>query len=119
MSLCITAGGETAMIAATLFTLSWIHSVEKIEWRETWQVEPAGLRIVEARVKGSGAGMEPPPEARLENGWWIYVPALGPLPELRLAASGATHSAWRLCASGRCRDLGAQAGAPVVLKPCR
>ncbi|WP_163272252.1 DUF1850 domain-containing protein [Chelativorans alearense] len=118
MSLCVIAGGETAVVAATLFTLSWTHSVEKVEWRETWQVLPSGLQIVEARVKGSGAGMEPPPDARFEDGWWVYAPALGPLPEVRLAASGATGSAWRLCAGGACRDVGAEPGAPVVLEPC-
>ncbi|WEX09370.1 DUF1850 domain-containing protein [Chelativorans sp. AA-79] len=118
MSLCILAGGKTAMVAASLFTLSWTHSVEKVEWRETWRVSPEGFAIVEARIKGSGAGMEPPPDARFEHGWWIYVPVLPPLPELRLAASGATPSAWTLCAAGTCRTLGAVSGTQVVLKPC-
>ena len=118
MSACLIAGGKALALASGLFTLSWTHSVEKVEWRETWQVSPSGLQITEARVRGSGAGMEPPPDARFENGWWIYAPALGPMPELRLAASGATASPWRLCAEGRCIDLGARPGAPVVLKPC-
>lgn len=118
MSLCVIAGGKTAILSAGLFTLSWTHSVEKVEWYEIWQVEPRGLRIVEARVRGSGAGMEPPADARLENGWWIYVPPLGLLPELRLAASGATDDGWRLCVDDGCRQLGAEAGAPVVLKSC-
>jgi hypothetical protein len=118
MSLCVLAGGETAVVAASLFTLSWTHSVEKVEWQEVWQVLPGALRIVEARVKGSGAGMEPPPDARLKDGWWVYVPPIGPMPELRLAASGATQSAWRLCADGDCRNLGAEAGSPIVLAPC-
>lgn len=119
MSLCIVAGGKTAVVAAQIFTLSWTHSVEKVEWREMWRVTPDGLQVVEARVKGSGAGMEPPPDARLENGWWIYVPRLGPVPELHLAASGASEGGWRLCAHGRCREIGAEAAEPAVLKPCR
>ena len=118
MSACLMVGGKALTLAAGLFTLSWTHSVEKVEWRETWQVTPAGLQVVEARVKGSGAGMEPPPDARLEDGWWVYVPALRPVPELRLAASGATASPWRLCADGRCLNLGADPGAPVAIEPC-
>ncbi|MCR4266385.1 DUF1850 domain-containing protein [Nitratireductor sp. ZSWI3] len=118
MSLCVLAGGKAATIAATLFTLSWTHSVEKIRWEEHWRVTPAGLEVLQARVQGSGAGMEPPPEARFDNGWWVYEPALPPLPEIRLAASGATGESWLLCAGGRCMTLGASAGAPVILKPC-
>lgn len=118
MSLCVLAGGKAATLAATLFTLSWTHSVEKVEWHETWQVTPEGLRIVEARVEGSGAGMEPPPDARFENGGWVYRPELPTLPELRLAASGATKGSWRICADGQCRELGAEPGNPIVLKPC-
>ncbi|WP_309083459.1 DUF1850 domain-containing protein [Chelativorans sp.] len=118
MSACLFAAGKALTLASGLFTLSWIHSVEKLEWRETWQVTPAGLQIMEARVKGSGAGMEPPPDARILDGWWVYVPKLGPIPELRLAASGATGSPWRLCADGRCLDLGAAPGAPVLLRSC-
>ncbi|WP_048649237.1 DUF1850 domain-containing protein [Nitratireductor soli] len=118
MSLCVLAGGKAATIAATLFTLSWTHSVEKIRWEEDWRVTPAGLTIVEARVQGSGAGMEPPADAQFKDGWWVYVPALPALPEVRLAASGATGAGWRLCAEGRCMILGASPDAPVVLKPC-
>lgn len=118
MSLCLLAGGKVTTLAATLFTLSWTHSVEKVEWREVWQVTPGGLQIVEARVEGSGAGMEPPPDARFENGGWVYRPELPVLPELRLAASGATGESWRLCAAGQCRDLGAEPDAPIVLRPC-
>lgn len=118
MSLCVIAGGKTAVLAASLFTLSWTHSIEKVEWRETWRVLPAGLQLVEARVKGSGAGMEPPPDARLEAGWWVYAPRVAALPVLRLAASGATGTGWRLCADGDCRQIGAEPGAPVLLRPC-
>ena len=118
MSACLLAGGKALMLASGLFTLSWTHSVEKVEWRETWRITPAGLQVVEARVKGSGAGMEPPADARLQDGWWVYAPALGQVPELRLAASGATGGGWRLCANEECWQLGAEAGEPVVLKPC-
>ena len=49
----------------------------------------AGLQIVEARVEGSGAGMEPGEGAVLRDGWWIYKPELPPQREIVLAASGA------------------------------
>ena len=39
-------------------------------------------------------------------------------PELVLAASGATPSAWRLCDGDDCRDIGADPGAAITLSPC-
>ncbi|RCS23001.1 DUF1850 domain-containing protein [Phyllobacterium salinisoli] len=118
MSLCILASGAVARIATTAFMLSWTHSVEKIPWQEDWRVTPEGLQIVEARVKGSGAGMDPPENAVLENGWWRYTPDIPPRPSVSLAASGATVGGWTLCANGSCRSLGSEAGKPIVLKFC-
>ena len=67
MSLCILAAGKTVTLAVAAFTLSWTHSVEKTRWEEDWAITPAGLQIVEARVKGSGAGMEPAEGAVLQR----------------------------------------------------
>jgi hypothetical protein len=118
MSLCVLAGAKALTLAVTAFTLSWTHSVEKIRWEEHWQVTPAGLEVVQARVKGSGAGMDPPPDSVFRDGWYVYEPHLPPLPALHLAASGATVSGWELCAEGRCMTIGAKAGEPITLKPC-
>lgn len=118
MSLCIIAGGKAVTLAAAAFTLSWTHSVERTEWREAWRLTPAGLELTQARVKGSGAGVDPPEDARLENGWWIYAPAVRPLSRLVLASSGATASGWRLCVENDCMTLGARPDAPVVVEPC-
>ncbi|MGV8936527.1 MAG: DUF1850 domain-containing protein [Allorhizobium sp.] len=118
MSLCILAGGKSITLAVSLFTLSWVHSVEKTEWRENWSVTPDGLVLTQARVKGSGAGMEPGEGARLENGWWVWQPQLPAQEQLRLAASGATVSGWTLCAQGQCQDFGGTAGTAIVLRPC-
>lgn len=118
LGLCIAAAGKVAAVAATAFSLSWTHSVEKTEWREDYAVERGALRLVEARIKGSGAGMEPGEGARLEDGWWIWNPDGAVSPELRLAASGATVSPWQLCHPGGCVDLGATAGETAVLSPC-
>ena len=117
MSLCV-AGAAALRLAVTAFTLTWTHSVERVLWEEDWTVGPAGLTLVEARVKGSGAGMEPAPEARLAGGWWRWRPDRGAAREMMLAASGATGGGWTLCADGTCRVLGASAGEPVRLYPC-
>lgn len=105
-------------VAATSFSLSWVHSVEKSEWREDWRVTPAGLLLTQARVKGSGAGMDPGEGARLEDGWWVWEPKTPAVPELVLAASGATVSAWSLCYAGGCVDLGAKPDEPVRMEGC-
>ncbi|MGF1594294.1 MAG: DUF1850 domain-containing protein [Kiloniellaceae bacterium] len=117
-ALCVLAAGKTLVLAVAGFTLSWTHSVERIEWRESWSVTPAGLVLTEARVKGSGAGMEPGDGARRQDGWWVWQPAASPVPELVLAASGATASSWQLCHDGGCFELGREADEPVVIAPC-
>ncbi len=99
---CLLAGGTSAKVAAGLLTLAWTHSVEKIEWQEVWRATPAGLEIVEARVRGSGAGMEPGEDARLVDGRWVWRPRRPAVAELWLARSGATAD-WRICVDGVCR----------------
>jgi hypothetical protein len=104
LSLCLTSAGVVKTLSLAAFTLAWTHSVEKIEWQEDWRVTPQGLEVVQARVKGSGAGMEPPPEARLVDGWFQWQPSRPPMPELVLGNSGAAGE-WRLCHDGNCRTL--------------
>ena len=118
MALCVVAAGKATAIALTAFTLSWTHSVEKTEWRESWAVQGDRLALTEAAVKGSGAGMDPGEGAVLKNGWWVWTPDLKPVKELSLAASGATVSAWHLCHDGGRTDLGAKAGDGITLRPC-
>jgi hypothetical protein len=116
--LCVFFGAKMLKIAAAAFTLSWTHSVEKTVWQEDWIVEKGQLRIVEARIKGSGAGMEPPAGAILRDGWWHYTPKLAGQKRLNLASSRATVSAWTLCAKGECRQLGGTAGSAIQLFAC-
>jgi len=104
LSLCLASAGVVKALSIAAFTLVWTHSVEKIDWQEDWRLTPLGLELVQARVKGSGAGMEPPPEARLVDGWFQWAPKRAPLPELVLANSGAAGE-WRLCSGGNCRTL--------------
>ena len=122
MGLCLATAGVVKSLAVASFMLTWTHSVEKTEWQEDWRVTPQGLEIVEARVKGSGAGMEPPPDARLVDGWFRWKPKLSVLPEVALGQSGMAGE-WRLCAEGTCQTLsgilGASADSGVtVMRAC-
>jgi hypothetical protein len=118
MSLCLMAGGERFLLGpAGRFRLEWQHSVEREGWREDWQLTPAGLRLIGAAVKGSGAGMEPGPGGHFDRGWWVWDIDGPVVPELLLAASGATGSGWTLCAN-RCVTFGTEAGPPIRLAPC-
>ena len=86
------------------FTLAWMHSVEKIRWEEQWEIEGKSLHVTSASVRGSGAGMEPPPDAVFKEGAWHYTPHVPPLQELRLAHSLFTTE-YELCFDGRCTPL--------------
>jgi hypothetical protein len=110
-----------AALPVSEFTLAWTHSVEKVLWEEDYRVERGGFTPLEARVRGSGAGMEPPPGSVLRDGAWHYAPDRGLLPRLALSVS-AYASDYRLCAGGRCKMLGVLAGiraGTVHLIPCR
>lgn len=116
---CLLAGTLALTLAGPGFTLAWTHSVERVEWRETWAIEGGALRLVEAAVRGSGAGMEAGPGARLQDGWWVWQPRLQPLPRVLLGASGATGGGWRVCdLDGNCREVGRAPGEPLTLRPC-
>jgi hypothetical protein len=122
LSLCLVSAGVVKTLSLAAFTLAWTHSVEKVEWQEDWRVTPQGLQLTQARVKGSGAGMEPPLEARLINGWFQWQPVRMVLPEVMLANSGVAGE-WRFCSDGRCRTLsdilGHAVGANVtVMRGC-
>ncbi|MBK7768004.1 MAG: DUF1850 domain-containing protein [Sulfuritalea sp.] len=121
--LCLAAGAASAVLAVNGFTLAWMHSIEKIRWEEDWRIEAGALVITEARIRGSGAGMEPPAGAVLKDGVWHYRPALPPQTVLRLAHS--PHAAsYELCVHGHCRPLadhlrGMDNYAVVHLSACR
>ncbi|WP_243374561.1 DUF1850 domain-containing protein [Microvirga solisilvae] len=119
--ICLVAGKVVAPLMVSAMTLAWTHSVEKIAWEEDWRATPAGLELVEARVKGSGAGMEPPPEARLVNGVYVWRPKVPPQFEVVMRRSGATAD-WRICMSGQCRPMEAYVppdADPVVMRMCK
>ncbi len=108
--LCIAAASSLlAFLPLQAFTLAWTHSIEKVRWEEDWRIEAGHLHLVEARIRGSGAGMEPPEGAILKNGVWHYAPQLVPLERLRLANSSFT-AAYEFCVAHRCRPLAELAG---------
>lgn len=122
LCLLTAAGVVVATMAATEFTLVWTHSVEKVAWHEDWRVEAGRLVAVAARVKGSGAGMEPADGAVLVDGWWTYRPSLPPQERLVLTRSPYVDD-YRLCWDGACRamaDLAPMGAQPdlTIIEPC-
>lgn len=119
---------EPVFVPADSFTLAWTHSIEKVRWEEDYAVVPGQakgqlpvLRAMKARVRGSGAGMEPPPDARLRNGWYEYTPQIPYPAELRLTRSGFTAD-YEWCSAGPCRplsDLLPSDGGVTVLTACQ
>jgi hypothetical protein len=120
MSLCLAAGALVVALGGDEITLRWRHSVQKTLWEEVWRDTPEGLRLQEARVEGSGAGMDPPDGAKLIDGFWRWRPDLPPLPEIVMRRSGATAD-WQICVAGACRPMGDYLPGdadPVMLRRC-
>ncbi|ESR22404.1 DUF1850 domain-containing protein [Lutibaculum baratangense] len=125
MPLCVLGAGKIVTLAVAGFALSWTHTVERVPWQEEWRVEGDRLVLETSRIKGSGAGMEPPPEARLVDGWYVWHPE-EPRPEIVLRrATEPGVGDWTLCTPGdgeprrACRPLGEIVDAdPVTLRPC-
>jgi len=123
--LCISAGLIVATLPLQAFTLAWTHSIERIRWEEDYQIvdsRPCRLVLAEARIRGSGAGMEPPDGAILKDSVWHYRPILKPLGELRLSHSPYT-AGYEICSDGHCKRLtdilpGIAETQTVVIAPC-
>lgn len=118
--ICLVAAGLSVALGAGPITLGWTHSVEKTLWEETWREAPGGLVLELARVRGSGAGMDPPTEAQLVDGAWQWQPRLPALSTVTLRRSGATAD-WRVCLEGTCQpmsDLVPSEADPVSLTRC-
>jgi hypothetical protein len=122
MPLCLTAGTVSVVLAVNAFTLAWTHSIEKIRWEEDWQVAGNRLQVVSARIRGSGAGMEAPAGAVLQDGVWHYRPAV-PAQEALLLTRSPYAADHELCYGARCRSLGdllpgLEVSAVVKIAPC-
>lgn len=120
MSLCLAAGAFVVALGSSELTLSWRHSVQKTLWEEVWRETSSGLVIEEARIEGSGAGMDPPDGALLRDGFWRWRPKLPPQQEVVMRRSGATAD-WRVCIAGRCKamsELVPYEADPIALTVC-
>jgi hypothetical protein len=108
LGICMTAAALSISLPLQAFTLAWNHSIEKILWEEDYQVVASAdgprLLLLEARIRGSGAGMEPPPDAVLRDGVWHYTPTLAPLESLQLARFGAMRD-YSVCWQGDCHSM--------------
>ncbi|WP_082755088.1 DUF1850 domain-containing protein [Variovorax sp. PAMC 28711] len=104
-AVCLAAGALHVAIPADHFTLRWQHSIEKVEWDEDYVVAGNWLMLSGARIRGSGAGMEPPPDAWLDHGVWHYTLADPWRKELVLARSDYSRD-YALCFDGRCSSMG-------------
>ncbi|NMM36146.1 MAG: DUF1850 domain-containing protein [Glaciimonas sp.] len=117
IGVCLAAAGLVVSLPLQEFTLAWTHSIEKILWEEDYRVVPtadgARLQLTEARIRGSGAGMEPPPDAVLADGVWHYRPPLAPLDRLNLARSDYVAD-YNICWDGSCRGLAELVGSPAA-----
>jgi len=120
---------QAVFIGTQAATLAWTHSIEKTRWEEDLRVvdvtEGAGdapqLRVVAARIRGSGAGMEPPEGALRRDGWYHYVPVLPPRREVALMRSPHVPD-FELCVEGRCEPLSRwlpSDGGVTLLSACR
>lgn len=120
MSLCLAGAGAVTKLSLVAFTLAWTHTIEKTAWEEDWRVANGFLVISEARVHGSGAGMEPPPDAVFSNGLYRWRPVIEPQRSLTLRRAPEAGD-WRLCVKGICKpfsDFVPEKADPVVLYPC-
>ncbi len=126
LTLAAAPGVPPRFVPVRAFTLAWTHSIEKIRWEEDYTVQsgPQGRPVLipgQARIRGSGAGMEPPPDAVLRrDGWYVYQPHTRPLNELRLTRSPYVAD-YDWCVGGRCEPLRAVMptdGDVTLLRPC-
>jgi len=121
--LCLAAAGLAVTLPLQAFTLGWTHSIEKIRWEEDYRIVDLRLQLVEARIRGTGAGMEAPTGAILKDGVWHYRPALPPLKRLHLARSGYVAD-YEMCWDGVCHPMAeiagpVGAGSVLDIYPCR
>lgn len=132
MGVCLSlaAAGQAAapvFVPVERFTLAWTHSIEKVRWEEDYAVRPGAkpgappeLQALTARVRGSGAGMEPPPDAVLRNGWYEYTPRTLSPEGLRLTRSAFTAD-YDWCTSAGCGPMAQllpSDGGITLLTPC-
>lgn len=124
MAICLATSVGAVALVANSFTLAWTHSIERQRWEEDWSVRAgasgAELVLEHVRVRGHGAGMEPPPGAQLHDGVWEWHPRQAHAA-LRLTRSGYTADYDWCTADGACRTLASilpSDGGVTEVRPC-
>jgi len=102
----------TASVPVQTFTLAWTHSIEKIRWEEDYRIEHGKLVLERARIRGSGAGMEPPEGAVLRNGVYEYRPVNTTFAKFTVARSPYVAD-YELCWEGHCTGFAKLVGPPI------
>jgi hypothetical protein len=103
--------------SARQITLTWVHTIERTRWQEAYDLVGPGdadrpcapvphgaLCPRWVRVRGSGAGMEPAPNATWRDGGYEWAPPATPVAALHLVHSPYAAD-YTLCLDGRCRPL--------------
>jgi hypothetical protein len=121
-AVCVAVAFSSTVLARlpAPLTLAWTHTVEKIRIEEDYRVAGGALILTQVRTRGLGAGIDIPPGARLENGWWQHAPSLPPLPRVLLTNSR-LPAGYEVCYDGRCRRLSEIIGNDdrmLALTPC-
>lgn len=122
MQFCLLAAGATIRLGTAALTLAWTHSIEKTRWEEDYRATSAGIVVTQDRIQGTGAGMEPPSDAKFDGKWWRYTPRVAAQPSIILRRSGATPGDWQVCIGPRCKPMAAylpdKDADPVTLTIC-
>ncbi|GAA6140623.1 DUF1850 domain-containing protein [Hydrogenophaga sp. 5NK40-0174] len=127
----VNATAQEVFMPGERFTLAWTHSIEKVRWEEDYRIvvpkvhgssERPQLLIEAARIRGTGAGMEPPADAVLKDGWYHYHPKTPSPYEQRLTRSPYTADYEWCSADKQCQPMGElllSDGGITLLRPCR
>ena len=105
MDICIAIALSSVLLRLpSPVTLAWQHSVEHFALEEEWAATPDGLRLIEVRTEGLGAGVDLPAHAAPVGRQWRFTPALP--PQQRVVFANSRHGAgYRVCSGGMCRRI--------------
>ena len=83
----VTYGDESFYIEGESFEVGWIHSVEKEEWVEVYEVIDDELLLKETRFKTFGAGVPSEGEIIPSTDGFVHMKVNQRMKELQLAVS--------------------------------
>jgi hypothetical protein len=123
MDVCVALlAGAVLMRAPSPVQLRWQHSVEHVALEERYHATSSGLHLLEVRGRGTGAGIDLPPQLRWSaGGWWRFRPAVAASQRELVLANSRHAGGYRLCWRSGCVALSTLPGAfdtPLVLRPC-